>query len=73
MVAMTAITPPNSSGDADVRVTTNANVFEARRAFAYLATADPFAGGMGGGAIAGDVNVVVLDANTPPRRSFRHR
>ncbi len=63
-LVMTAITPPNASGAADVEVSTTGNYFEARRAFSYLATADPFAGGMGGGAISGDVNVVVLDANT---------
>ncbi len=61
---LTAITPPGISGDANVEVITPLSVFEARRAFTYLATADPFAGGTGGGPISGDVNVVVLDANT---------
>jgi len=61
---LTAITPPGISGDADVEITTTNSVYEAKRAFTYLATADPFAGGMGGGPIDGDVNVVVLDANT---------
>lgn len=61
---LNAITPPGISGDADVEVITVANSFEAKRGFTYLATADPFAGGMGGGSIEGDVNVVVLDANT---------
>tara|TARA_R110002096_G_scaffold44524_3_gene119706 strand:- start:11587 stop:13683 length:2097 start_codon:yes stop_codon:yes gene_type:complete len=61
---LTAITPPGISGGADVEVTTLTSVYEAKRAFTYLATADPFAGGMGGGPIDGDINVVVLDANT---------
>ena len=61
---LTAITPPDISGEADVEVTTATAVFEAKRGYTYLSTADPFAGGMGGGIINGDVNVVVLDANT---------
>jgi len=56
--------PPGISGTADVRVQTGAEVFLARRAYTYLATADPFAGGMGGGPINGTLNVVVLDGNT---------
>lgn len=57
-------TPPGIAGSADVRVTTGAAVHEARRAFTYQATADPFFGGMGGGPINGTVNVVVIDSNT---------
>ncbi|MCP4446345.1 MAG: hypothetical protein GY811_13520, partial [Myxococcales bacterium] len=59
-----AITPAGISGDADVEITTLTSFYEAKRGYTYLATADPFAGGMGGGIIDGDVNVVVLDANT---------
>ncbi len=61
---LTGITPVGVSGSADVEITTATSVFEAKRGYNYLATADPFAAGMGGGPIDGDVNVVVLDANT---------
>jgi hypothetical protein len=63
-LVLTGNTPAGVSGAADVTVTTASSVFEARRGYTYLATADPFAAGMGGGPIMGDVNVVVLDANT---------
>jgi hypothetical protein len=63
-LVLTGTTPAGVSGSADVEVTTATSVFEAKRGYTYLATADPFAAGMGGGPIAGDVNVVVLDANT---------
>lgn len=62
--ALTGYTPPGVSGTADVRVFTPSGVFEARRAFTYQATGDPFSGGMSGGPIAGTVNVVVVDGNT---------
>jgi len=61
---LSAITPAGIAGSADVEVTTATTTYQARGGFTYLATADPFAAGMGGGTIAGDVNVVVLDANT---------
>lgn len=63
-LVLTGITPVGVSGSADVEITTATSVYEAKRGFTYLSTADPFAAGMGGGPIAGDVNVVVLDANT---------
>ncbi|HUH02882.1 MAG TPA: IPT/TIG domain-containing protein [Kofleriaceae bacterium] len=61
---ITGFTPPGTAGTADVRVTTSGVSEQARRAYTYLATADPFAGGMGGGPIAGQLNIVVVDANT---------
>jgi hypothetical protein len=61
---ITGFTPPGTSGTADVSVTTASANEEARRAFTYLATADPFAGGMGGGPIDGQLNIVVVDAYT---------
>ena len=61
---LTGTTPPGISGDADIEIVTQTSVYEAKRGFNYLATADPFAAGMGGGPIDGDVNVVVLDSRT---------
>lgn len=61
---ITGFTPPGTAGTADVRVTTTGVTQESRRAFTYLATADPFAGGMGGGPIDGQLNIVVVDAYT---------
>ena len=61
---LTGTSPPGIAGSADVVVDTGVAVHEARRSYTYLITADPFAGGMGGGPINGTVNVVVIDANT---------
>lgn len=61
---LTVTTPPGISGDADIEIVTESSVYEAKRGFEYLATADPFAAGMGGGLIDGNVNVVVLDSRT---------
>lgn len=61
---ITGLTPPGVSGAADVEVETATALYEARRGYTYLATADPFSGGMGGGPIDGDVNIVVVDAAT---------
>ncbi len=61
---LTGFTPPGVSGTADVRVVTGTEVQDARRGFTYLATADPFAGGMGGGPLAGSLNVVVLNQSS---------
>ena len=57
-------TPPGTAGTADIRATTGATTVEASRAYTYLATADPFAVGMGGGPMNGTLNVVVVDNNT---------
>ncbi len=57
-------TPPGTAGTADIRVTTGSTTALARRAYTYLATADPFFGGMGGGPMNGTLNVVVVNNNT---------
>lgn len=58
---LTGYTPPGTSGTADIQVITQSGTYEAERAFTYLATGDPFGGGMSGGPIAGALNVVVID------------
>ncbi len=63
-LVLTGTTPAGVSGSADVEVGTTTAVYESKRGYTYLSTADPFAAGMGGGPIEGDVNVVVLNANT---------
>jgi hypothetical protein len=62
--SLTGRTPPGIAGSADVRVITSTATHLADRAYTYITTADPFAGGMGGGPINGEVNVVVLDQLT---------
>ncbi len=63
-LVLTGTTPPGTSGQADIDVTTTTSVYSANDGYSYLATADPFAGGTGGGPIDGDVNIVVLDSRT---------
>lgn len=63
--SLSGFSPPGISGSADVLVLTGAQLsYEADNAFTYQTTADPFAGGMGGGPINGTVNVVVVNAYT---------
>jgi hypothetical protein len=63
--SLTGFSPPGVAGRADVLVVTGAQLtYEANDAFTYQTTADPFAGGMGGGPINGEVNVVVINAYT---------
>jgi hypothetical protein len=62
--SLTGITPPGVAGSADVVVNTVVGSFEAQRGYVYESTGDPFFGGMSGGPITGDVNVVVIDATT---------
>ncbi len=57
-------TPPGTAGSANVRAITAGVTHNARRAYTYLATADPFFGGLGGGPINGTVNVAVVDGAT---------
>ncbi len=61
---LSGFAPPGVAGSANVRAQTGAEVHLARNAYTYVATADPFAGGMGGGPINGTLNVVVLDSTT---------
>jgi hypothetical protein len=61
---LTGFAPPGVAGDADVVVRTPADSYRAERAYTYFTTGDPFAGGFSGGAMAGTLNVVVLDQFT---------
>ena len=61
---ITGKTPAGIAGTADLSVRTQTNIVEARRAYTYQATADPFFGGMGGGPIDGTLNVVVINDDT---------
>jgi hypothetical protein len=61
---LTGRTPPGVSGDANVLAITRSGTFDARRAYTYNTTVDPFRGGMGGGPIEGTVNVTVIDSRT---------
>jgi hypothetical protein len=61
---ITCRTPPGSEGFVDVTVRQGTFEHVGRDAFQYYNTTDPFAGGLGGGPIAGSVNVTVIDAGT---------
>lgn len=61
---ITGYTPAGIAGTADVEVTGPGGTIGAEDAFTYLSTADPFEGGLGGGPIAGTLNVAVIDAMT---------
>ena len=58
---LTGYTPVGTAGTANVEVITSTAVYEAKRAYTYQATGDPFFGGMSGGPIQGSLNVVVID------------
>jgi len=61
---LTGYTPPGIAGSANVVAITASAVFEARRAYTYNTTVDPFLGGTGGGPIDGTVNVTVIDSRS---------
>lgn len=61
---LTGYTPPGGAGDADVDLVSVAGAIRVDRGYTYLSTGDTFAGGFGGGALAGTLNVVVVDAWT---------
>lgn len=63
--AISGFTPPGIAGTVAVTVNSAADgPITAQDAYTYLATVDPFAGGMGGGPIMGSLNVTVMDAYT---------
>ncbi len=62
--SLTGTTPPGVSGTANVLAITSSGAFEARKAFTYNSTGDPFGGGMGGGPIMDTINVTVIDSRT---------
>lgn len=59
-------TPPMAAGSVDVTVASPdaSRSNSAPDAYTYYNSSDPFAGGLGGGPIAGAINVTVLDART---------
>lgn len=58
---LTGFTPPGTAGDADVIIRTTTNDYSADRAFTYRSTGDSTAGGFGGAALHGTINVTVVD------------
>lgn len=62
----TCVTPPSAIGSVDVRVAFNGTGSSATipDGFEYYDSSDPFAGGLGGGPLAGTMNVTVIDATT---------
>lgn len=63
---LTCRTPPSAPGNVDVTVMSagGAAPIVAEEAFSYYNTSDPVGGGLGGGPLAGTVNVTVLNAMT---------
>lgn len=61
---ITGFTPPGVPGDTDVVVAGAAGTIEAKDAYVYTNTSDPFNGGLGGGPIDGTINITVVDAMT---------
>jgi hypothetical protein len=61
---LTGVTPSGVPGSADVEVSGAGGVIDAPEAYQYISTSDPFGGGLGGGPIAGTLNVTVIDAFT---------
>ncbi len=57
-------TPPASAGTVDVTVQsgTDGTSITAPHAYTYFDSSDPVSGGLGGGSIAGSINVTVIDA-----------
>lgn len=61
---ITGYTPSGLPGTADVEVVGATTTLEAKDAYLYTNTSDPFNGGLGGGPIAGTINITVVDAIT---------
>ncbi len=63
---ITCRTPPGVAGTVDVTVTDGGDGSEvvAEDAFTYFDSSDPFSGGLGGGPLAGTINVTAIDATT---------
>lgn len=57
-------TPPMSAGTVDVVVQGAGAPLSAPDAYTYFDSSDPFSGGLGGGPLAGSVNLTVLDGMT---------
>lgn len=63
---ITCRTPPSSAGFVDVTVRSGVDASElvAHDAYQYYDTSDPFGGGLGGGPIAGAINLTVINSGT---------
>jgi hypothetical protein len=63
---ITCRTPPSAAGSVDVTIVDGEDASEttAEDAFSYYDSADPFAGGLGGGPVEGAINVTVLNTMT---------
>ncbi len=63
---VTCRTPPMAAGTVDVTITRVADASEltVEDAFTYYDSSDPFSGGLGGGPIAGAMNITVLNAGS---------
>jgi|GEM_PF-6364112 len=63
-------TPPGVAGSADVVARTAGVDRQAQQGFSCLTAADPVAGGFGGGPVAGDVTVRVIDQRSGHGRAY---